>query len=303
VLGHGSGLAGKVCFEMRILGLSVAILIISSCASGAPVPTTVPMKSTKVSISAREMGQTLELPGILYQPPGGGPYPAVVMLSGYGGWAGGGANADHQAFWAGKLVQWGYVALQVDSFLPRGPRALDVGQVSSQMTARDAYAAKAWLSTLDFVNPDAIGVIGWSHGGIAVLDIIDSASALQREVAVGGLDANVRKMDPFKVAIAFYPYAHQLSAPDTPLLVLTGARDDTCPARFTSTLKPDYAATGLEMSLTIYPDAYHAFDVEGTGERGISFNGHHLQYHPQATADAVQRTRDFLGKYIGAGKK
>ena len=288
---------------MRNLALPLAILIIGSCASNAPVPTAVPMKSTNVAISAREMGETLELPGILHQPPGDGPYPAVVMLSGYGGWAGGGANADHQAFWAGELVRWGYVSLQVDSFLPRGPRARDVGQVSSQMTARDAYVAKAWLSTLDFVNPNAIGVIGWSHGGIAVLDIIDSASPLQREVEVGGLDAHIRKMDPFKVAVAFYPYAHALSAPDTPLLVLTGARDDTCPARFTSTLKPDYARSGLEMSLTIYPDAYHAFDVEDTGEQGINFNGHHFQYDPHATSDALQRTRDFLGKYIGAGKK
>jgi len=261
------------------------------------------MKSTNVLISARVMGQALELPGILHQPLGDGPYPAVVMLSGHGGWAGGGANADHQAFWAGKLVQWGYVALQVDSFLPRGPRARDMGQVTSQMTASDAYAAKAWLSALDFVSPDAIGVMGWSHGGIAVLDIIDSVRVLQREVAGGGLGASVRKMDPFKVAVAFYPYAHSLSAPDTPLLVLIGALDDICPARSTRTLKSDYAGTGLEMSLTTYPAAYHAFDVEAVGEQGMTQNGHHLQYDPQATADALQRTRDFLRKYIGARKE
>jgi dienelactone hydrolase len=288
---------------MRVLILSLAVLIISSCASNAPVPTTVPIKSTNVDISARELGQTLQLPGILHQPPGDGPYPAVVMLSGHGGWAGGGANADHQAFWARKLVQWGYVALQVDSFLPRGPRAREMGEVTSQMTACDAYAAKAWLSKLNFVNPDSIGVIGWSHGGIAVLDIIDSARALQREVAGGGLGATVRKMDPFKVAVAFYPYAHPLSAPDTPLLVLIGARDDICPARFAPTIGPGYVGTGLEMSLTIYPNAYHAFDVEAVGERGIRIDGHHLQYDPQATADALQRTRDFLRKHIGAGKE
>ena len=176
-----------------------------------------------------------------------------------------------------------------------------MGQVSSQMTASDAYAAKAWLATLDFVNPAAIGVIGWSHGGIAVLDIIDAASALQREVAGGGSGSTVRKMDPFKVAIAFYPYAHPLSAPDTPLLVLIGAQDDICPARLTRTLQPAYPGTGLEMSLTTYPKTYHAFDVEAVGEQGIDLSGHHLQYDPQATADALQRTRDFLRKYLGAG--
>jgi dienelactone hydrolase len=288
---------------MRVLTLSLTVLIISSCSSDPPVPTSVPVKSTNVAISTRVMGQALELPGILHQPIGDGPYPAVVMLSGHGGWAGGGANADHQTFWARKLVQWGYVALQVDSFLPRGPRAREMGQVSSQMTASDAYAAKAWLSKLDFVNPDAIGVIGWSHGGIAALDIIDSACVLQREVAGDGLGATARKMDPFKVAVAFYPYTHALSAPDTPLLVLIGARDDICPVRLTRTLKPDYAGTVLEMSLTIYSDAYHAFDVEAVGERGLKMDGHHLQYDPQATTDALQRTRDFLGKYIGSGRK
>lgn len=286
-----------------ILPLSLAVLVISSCASNAPVPASVPMKSTNLSISARVMGRVLELPGILHQPLGDGPYPAVVMLSGHGGWAGGGANADHQAFWARKLVRWGYVALQVDSFLPRGPRAREMGEVSSQMTACDAYAAKAWLSGLELVDPDAIGVMGWSHGGIAVLDIIDSAGVLLREVAGSGLGATVRKMAPFKVAVAFYPYGHLLSAPDTPLLVLTGARDDICPARSTRTLKPDYAGAGVEISLTTYPDAYHAFDVETVGEQGMDLNGHHLQYDPQATADALRRTRDFLRKYIGARKE
>ncbi len=288
---------------MRVLSFILMVLIFSSCSSDPPVPTSVPVKSTNVTISTQMMGQALELPGILHQPTGEGPYPAVVMLGGHGGWAGGGANADHQAFWARKLVQWGYVALQVDSFFPRGPRAREMGQVSSQMTASDAYAAKAWLSKLDFVNPDAIGVIGWSHGGIAVLDIIDSTCVLQREVAADESSATSRKVDPFKVAVAFYPYTHALSAPDTPLLVLIGARDDICPARLTKMLAPDYAGKGLEMSLTIYPGAYHAFDVEAVGERGLEMDGHHLQYDPQATTDALQRTRNFLGKYIGSGRK
>ena len=71
---------------MRVLSLSLAVLILSSCASNASVPIAAPMKSTNVAISARVMGQTLELPGILHQPPGDGPYPGVVMLSGHGGW-------------------------------------------------------------------------------------------------------------------------------------------------------------------------------------------------------------------------
>jgi len=168
------------------------------------------------------------------------------------------------------------------------------------MTAYDAYAAKAWSSTLDVVIPDPIGVIGWSHGGTAVLAVVDSACALQREVVRPGTGARPDKVGRFKVAVAFYPYAHSVSEPDTPLLVLIGARDDIFPARLTPGLKLDYAGSELERSLTKYPDSCHAFDVEAVGEQGLQLDGHHLRYDPRSTADALQRTSDFLRKYIGA---
>jgi len=53
-----------------------------------------------VSIPNIDNGRSLPLPGALHKPGGGGPFPAVVMLVGYGGYAGGGPNADHQSSWA-----------------------------------------------------------------------------------------------------------------------------------------------------------------------------------------------------------
>ena len=51
------------------------------------------------------------------------------------------------------------------------------------------------------------------------------------------------------------------------------------------------------MSLVVYPEAGHAFDLEGID---LVWLGHHLKYDPQAAADATERTRDFLAKYLAA---
>src|SRR5580704_7268540 len=50
----------------------------------------------------------------LYRPSGGGPFPAVVLLHTCAG------LGPHVHAWARKLQDWGYVALVVDSFTPRG---------------------------------------------------------------------------------------------------------------------------------------------------------------------------------------
>ena len=51
----------------------------------------------------------------LIKPEGAGPFPAVVLMHGCSGlWRPWGD------LWTGRLVRWGYVVVQVDSFRPRG---------------------------------------------------------------------------------------------------------------------------------------------------------------------------------------
>ena len=240
--------------------------------------------------SQKAAGEQLQLPGILHKPSGNGPFPAVVMLCGCGGYAEGGTDVKQQASWAQRLVQWGYVALQVDSFSPRGfPNGVcdNPFNVNFDTRAGDAFAAKSYLSTLTFVDPNNIAVIGWSHGGIAVLRIIQGF----------GRDPEVR----FKAAIAFYPYSIPVVFPDTPLLVLIGAKDDDSPASLAESLEKDYKIWNWkpELSLKIYPTATHVFDYDTLPPGGTNFMGHHFEYDPEATSDAIARTKDFLAKYIG----
>ena len=49
--------------------------------------------------------------------------------------------------------------------------------------------------------------------------------------------------------------------------------------------------------MTIYPNAYHSFDMEGLD---LEMSGRHYRYDPEAAADAIVRTKDFLAKYTGA---
>ena len=184
-------------------------------------------------------GEQLPLPGILHKPNGNGPFPAVVMLTGCGGYANAGTDMQQQASWAKRLVGWGYVALQVDSFSPRGFTngvCDNPFNVNFDTRANDAFAAKSYLSTLPFVDPNNVAVIGWSHGGIAVLRIIQS---FERSSLVS----------PFKAAVAFYPYSIPVVFPDTPLLVLIGAKDDDSPSSLAESLEKDYGSgTGKQSS-------------------------------------------------------
>jgi dienelactone hydrolase len=216
----------------------------------AAMAVTVPRAAAQdVIITSEQAGKPLPLPGTLHRPDGDGPFPAVVMLVGCGGYAGGGPNADHQAAWAKRFVAWGYVALQVDSYSPRG-RGFNCDSPGAVLVSRDAFAAKAYLSALPFVDPLNIAVVGWSMGGMAALKAID---VYHRE------------------------------------------KDDLTPAYLARHLERAYARQGwkTELSLTIYPNAYHSFDMEGVM---LEMQNHHYQYEAEAATDALSRTREFLAR-------
>ncbi|HSH69023.1 MAG TPA: dienelactone hydrolase family protein, partial [Deferrisomatales bacterium] len=135
-------------------------------------------------------GEPLSLTGILAKPEGNGPFPGIVLLHGAGG-----INQERDADWVRRLVRWGYVTLQVDSFRPRGVARV-VGtpfRVPFLARAQDAHDGKAYLAGLPFVAPDQIGVTGWSHGGISA------------HYAVDELSGPLRGDGPFRAGIAFYP--------------------------------------------------------------------------------------------------
>ncbi len=132
------------------------------------------------------------------------PRSVVLALHGCGGLYPGGAvtgprlSARHQAM-ADLLLKEGYAVLFPDSFGPRGVREICTQRISSRGISqterrRDTLGALAWAGRQAWAQPDKVAVLGWSHGGSAVLAATDAGQA---EVAAQGAR--------FARAIAFYP--------------------------------------------------------------------------------------------------
>jgi dienelactone hydrolase len=101
-------------------------------------------------------------------PRGAGPFSALVVLHGCNG------VGPHYRNWARQLAEWGYVALLVDSFRPRNvAEVCNHGMlVPPQLQAQDAFSAAEYLRSRGDIRAERVAVIGFSHGGWAVLKAV-----------------------------------------------------------------------------------------------------------------------------------
>ena len=259
----------------------IAALLVIGTVTSASAAELVTFKS---SLAGRDsLLLTDKLTGKLTKPEGNGPFPAVVVLHSCHGIVS--KFYDH---WVEILVSWDYVVLQVDSFGPRGETNICGNflyhTIGSHKRAQDSFDAKSYLSGLPFVDRDRIAVLGWSHGGWGVLRAISETSMLQY------------RGDPFRAAVAFYPYCNVLLIHmNASLLILIGEHDDWCPARNCSMSIPPGLKGEHEIILKIYPGVSHCFDCEGINE---NYLGHRLVYDPVAASDAIIQVRKFLAKHL-----
>lgn len=229
---------------------------------------------------------TIELAGRLYRPSGSGPFPAVVLMHGCAGFGVGSTGLENVAL---LLRDSGYVALAVNSFSWRGVHSV-CGDLAGSPTfserVEDALGAKRYLASLSFVDPSRIGLIGWSHGGMTALETRARSSA-----ASGAA--------PFAAIAAYYPYcaSEDASSASAPLLILTGERDDWCPAAQCQRFAAHAASLGRDVSIKIYPGATHAFDSVDGG-KSIDFLGHRLTPDPAAARDSRELLLAFFNRTL-----
>ncbi len=125
-------------------------------------------------------------------------------------------------------------------------------------------------------------------GAIAVLDAIERGQ--------------VERSQPehFRAAIAYYPACRASTGDLTaPTLILIGERDDWTPAKACQEMaahEDDIGITreqgdGAPISLAVYPDATHAFNVPAPARHYL---GHFMQYDAAAAKTAETRVRTFL---------
>jgi dienelactone hydrolase len=223
----------------------------------------------------------------LWLPPGTGPFPAVLVMHGCIG------LRDHHRGWAKRLTEWGYAAALLDSFRPRNANSTCNNKVSNpraSLRAQDAFNAAIYLRTLPTIQPDHIGIIGFSSGG---------STGLFAALASGApADRGGR---PFQAVVAYYPGCllkvrgepeKILGEPATDVLILIGKNDTWTPAA--DCLKYVELQSGFPRAPTIkeYPGAVHGFDL-GFG-LFLGREGHMEGAHPEARADSYVMTKAFL---------
>ena len=109
----------------------------------------------------------VKLAGTLTLPPGKGPFPAAVMITGSGAQDRDETLLGHKPFavWADALTRRGVAVLRWDD---RGfaKSTGDFAKATSEDFAADGLAAMAYLRTRPEIDPRRIGVIGHSEGGM-----------------------------------------------------------------------------------------------------------------------------------------
>ena len=107
------------------------------------------------------------IPSTICVPVGDGPFPAVVMLHGTY------SNRDegNGAYWMAAQTlagKYGIASIRID-FMGCGASMADFLDYTFESAVNDASAAAELMQSLRFIDPEHIGVLGWSQGGTDAL--------------------------------------------------------------------------------------------------------------------------------------
>jgi len=229
------------------------------------------------------------LQGILREAHGAGRSPAVVLLHGCDGdWR----QLDLR--WGKLIASWGYVALTVDSFGPRG-LSNTCNNGSPVSLAFDAYRALGFLVQQPVVDPDRVAALGFAQGGWLALTSVERG-AIERTA-----------QHKFRSAIAFYPRCAGFKDDMTvPTLILIGELDEWSRAIEGRNLvdgRDDLGISrnkgkGITISLVVFPNAYHGFDSPAL-RTPAQYLGYCLEFNRAATDQSIDAVRKFLDATIG----
>ena len=156
---------------------------------------------SRVQVPSQEAraGQAVMLVGWFFAAPADQPAPTVLLLHGCGGMLNGrGLPSQRIRDYAALLNAQGWHALALDSLSARGEKELCTQRIGTRRVTnterrQDVLGALQWLAAQPGVDASRLALLGWSHGGSAVLS---ASNRLHPDVAA----ASVRP----RLAVAFY---------------------------------------------------------------------------------------------------
>jgi len=222
------------------------------------------------SVSYKSGDETIS--GLLYEPAGKGPFPALIVIH---EWMGLNDWVKEQA---SKFAGEGYVALAVDLY--RG-KVADNPEMAHELmrglpedrAKRDLKAAFDYLAAQANVKKDRIGAVGWCMGGGYSLEV----ALLEPHLAADVINYGHLATDP-----------EELKKIQAPILGSFGGLDRGITPEDVKKFQEAMEKLGKKIDVKIYPDAGHAFE-NSNNQQG---------YRAEDAADAWSRTVKFLGENL-----
>ncbi len=195
--------------------------------------------------------QKVQIPAELMLPKTvAGRVPAMVIMHGSGG------LRQREYRYARELNKEGIGAVVLDSFNPRGVATTGGQQerVTTSTMLGDVYALLNLLQNHPKVDPDRIGIMGFSKGGSVTVFAVDEQ--IRSALASG--------TNRFALGVAFYPACvtqlRRVSPTGAPLFMLLGEQDSYVPAVQCERYIEKMKAAGFSVTAIKYADAHHGWD-------------------------------------------
>jgi dienelactone hydrolase len=179
-------------------------------------------------------------------------FPAVIIQHGSG---------SPEKPWYSKLAmelnKRGIVAIVPNSFKARGISSTGSNQSKLSKATRlvDAFSTFKYLRTLNCVDPNRIGLTGYSFGGIIALDSAEKKIASKLG---GGFE--------YKAVLPVYPSCQATfenpKSTKTKIHVLAGELDDFTPAKYCIDSVENKKMLGWDIEITVLKGAHHGFNLE-----------------------------------------
>ena len=201
--------------------------------------------------------------------------PAIIALHGCSGlYNNRGRFDDRYTFYAQRWNAAGWHVVAPDSLGSRGQGSI-CAQTAQERTIKvahrrdDVLRAAAWLAARNDVDPQRIAIVGWSHGAMTALEVVDRS---------------LWRSQPPVAIVMYYPGCNQwkrraLVQPAAPVLMLLGEADDWTPAAPCKELAQRFESSHAgAVTMRTYADGHHGFDRRGP-----------VRFHPDIPAGGDKR--------------
>jgi dienelactone hydrolase len=239
-------------------------------------------------------------------PDGAGPFPAALLFSGCDG------PADNLERWSDMLVARGWAAIVVDSHTPRDLLDYDVWRLvcAGQLMLGSERAGDVLVSIygarrMDFVDPERLVLIGFSHGGWSIMELMvfEERWSLPFSLATLPDDPVEHPLDGVLGSILVYPYCGTANRarergwryPASTLFVLA-ENDIIAPAGDCLAIVDRLEDRGLSVDSMVLPGMTHGFDQQVRAQPSP------LRFDPEATGTALDAAGIFLDRLLAQAR-